>query len=372
MEISYSRRHTPASPSPRLVRSRSGSSAITSLPATSPGMQGSSQRFNNKRSNSTTKTRPTPHKATTKEELEKSNYLAFTTSSMHKSTNKPQDKDLGFAKFLSRGTLRGFTKNKSSAPPTPPPSAWALSPGRSLQFASPAGAGAESSPGLGRVKSKSSGVNGVLKYFRQKKVSPLQEEEFHRFKILHNRLLQWRFANARAELVMAATKTNAESKLFHVWLRIFRMRNFIVEKRIQMQKLKHEIKIYQILNPQIHLLYKWEHLEKRNQESVGKLATKLKGISVKLPLIHGAKAEAMSIYEAISTAMDVMDGIEAMISKYFSQVEGMLYMVTELLISMKQQDENYEELEKTFTLVATLVGKETSVRAHYIQAAMEL
>lgn len=62
-----------------------------------------------------------------------------------------------------------------------------------------------------------------------------------------------------------------------------------MEKRIQVQKLKHDIKLYQILNPQILLLNDWAKLEGRNQESVGKLVTKLSGISVKLPLIHGAK-----------------------------------------------------------------------------------
>ena len=67
------------------------------------------------------------------------------------------------------------------------------------------------------------------------------------------------------------------------------MRNSIVEKRLQVQKLKWEIKLYEILNPQILLLNEWTKLERRNQESVGKLVTKLSGISVSLPLIHGAK-----------------------------------------------------------------------------------
>ena len=62
-----------------------------------------------------------------------------------------------------------------------------------------------------------------------------------------------------------------------------------MEKKIELQGLKHEIKLYQILNPQILLLNEWAKLERRNQESVGKLVTKLSGISVKLPLIYGAK-----------------------------------------------------------------------------------
>lgn len=130
-----------------------------------------------------------------------------------KSIHQERDQS-GFTKFLQRGTLRGAfgaAKGGAAGPKAASgsPSAWALSPARSLPFASPVAQ--DSSPGLGRVKSKSSGgVNGVLKYFRQKKVSPVQEEDFHRFRILHNGLLQWRFANARAEVAIAATQRVAE------------------------------------------------------------------------------------------------------------------------------------------------------------------
>lgn len=61
-----------------------------------------------------------------------------------------------------------------------------------------------------KTKGGAGAVSGVLKYFRQKKVSPVQEEEYHRFRVLHNRLLQWRFANARAEAAMASTRIVAE------------------------------------------------------------------------------------------------------------------------------------------------------------------
>jgi hypothetical protein len=68
------------------------------------------------------------------------------------------------------------------------------------------------------------------------------------------------------------------------------MRKSILEKRIQMQKLKLEIKLHQIINPQIILLNQWANkLEKRNQESVSRVARKLLGISVRLPLVQGAK-----------------------------------------------------------------------------------
>lgn len=72
------------------------------------------------------------------------------------------------------------------------------------------------SPGFCRAKVKSStgGLSGVLKYFRQKKVSPTQEEDYHRFRVLHNKLVQWRFANARAEAAMDATRATAQVRIW--------------------------------------------------------------------------------------------------------------------------------------------------------------
>ncbi|KAG6390819.1 hypothetical protein SASPL_148564 [Salvia splendens] len=45
---------------------------------------------------------------------------------------------------------------------------------------------------------------------RQKKVSPLLEEEYHQYRLMYNRLLQWRFANARAESSLATVNRAAQ------------------------------------------------------------------------------------------------------------------------------------------------------------------
>jgi hypothetical protein len=80
-----------------------------------------------------------------------------------------------------------------------------------------------------------------------------------------------------------------QAKIFCVWIRIFKMRKSIVEMQIQMERVKLEIKVYQIINPQIFLLNKWAKLERRNQESVCRMTRKLSSLSISLPLVHGAK-----------------------------------------------------------------------------------
>lgn len=80
---------------------------------------------------------------------------------------------------------------------------------------SPAKAETPESAGSGGKRVKG-GVSGVLKYFQQKKVSRVQEEEFHRFRVLQNRLLQWRFVNAKAEAAMAAVKGVAKVRFLQL------------------------------------------------------------------------------------------------------------------------------------------------------------
>lgn len=215
--------------SPRLVRSKSGSSN-NGTPAKTK-LASSSERFSN-RLKSTTKSR------TSKEEEKVNNVkfsLAYNISAKPLLKQRSQENKEGFSKlFQQRGnnyspaTGFGDTKKARSVPTSP--SAWALSPGRSLT--SPV------TPPLqrlmvGRVDKvqsnggRKNGVSGILKYFKIKKVSPLQEDEFHRFRILHNRLLQWRFVNDRAEDALISLKTDAEVRKFkYIWDFLFFSFNF--------------------------------------------------------------------------------------------------------------------------------------------------
>lgn len=79
------------------------------------------------------------------------------------------------------------------------PSAWALSPGRSPVKEEP-----RSKPGWMR----GGRVLGFLK--PTKKELPAKEEDAHRLRVVYSRLLQWRFANARAETSMKARRSSAE------------------------------------------------------------------------------------------------------------------------------------------------------------------
>jgi hypothetical protein len=221
METTQGRRHLsaplPPSPSPRLLRSRSTSSTpATALPENiNSCTPNSTKRVTKPRPQSTSKSR------TNKNEENINPSIPISSTQKRPQENTPPSKE-GFGKFLQRASpliTSGIPKAARSV--TNSPSAWALSPGRSLrppvkpespgrtlQGGCPA---LPESAGSGGKRVKG-GVSGVLKYFKQKKASTPQEEEFHRFRILHNRLLQWRFVNAKAEAAMAGVKRVAQAR----------------------------------------------------------------------------------------------------------------------------------------------------------------
>ncbi|KAJ4706638.1 QWRF motif-containing protein 7-like [Melia azedarach] len=367
-------------PSPRLLRSRSGSSTSETHTCRNSSTI-FNQRFNTNRSKSTTRSsrslsyeehvnpssistisnqrvNTNRSKSTTRSSRNFSDEENVNPSSIINSKKSKEDinKD-GFVRFLQRDAAKK-TKSVTSSP-----SAWALSPGHSLPYLAPSELPAR------KVKS-SGGVSGVLKYFRQKKkVSPVQGEEYHKFRIMHNRLLQYRIANARAQASTASSRNAAEAKIFSVRLRVLKMRNLITEKQIEVEKLKHEIKLCQILNPQIRLLNEWAKLEGKNCQAVGRVVRKLSAISVKLPFEDDyIKADVKAIYEAMSMATRVMNDIEATIFKFLPQAERILYMLTELISTMELEEECLEELDTTVASIPSLTETEKYLRVRIIQA----
>ncbi|KAL5078375.1 hypothetical protein RYX36_017359 [Vicia faba] len=177
-------------PSPRLVRSHSnGSVAAITTPERTPRRFSSGEKLTNShRSKSTSKIR--------NENIEEN--------------TKFIDKKKSNSKLLQYGVS---PDRNGASKKTTLPSAWALSPGRQSlgspiwPESPPPKAKGSNDNGGGRVGNS---VSKVLNYFKQRKVSSMQEEMYHKFKIFHNRLLQWRFINARAEVSMARVKNAAE------------------------------------------------------------------------------------------------------------------------------------------------------------------
>ncbi|KAL8233114.1 hypothetical protein R6Q57_002892 [Mikania cordata] len=205
------------------------------------------------------------------------------------------------------------------------PSAWALSPGRVSPFIPPVPPlKSPSSSDNTSGKHGSGGIKDVLKYFRMKKAASSNVIDQHCFLLMSNRLLQWQFANARAETTMSIVRTRTEKKLFNAWLKILTIRNSNMVKRMEVERAKNNIKLYDIMNSQLFLLEKWSRIEAKNFEAVGRVVRKLSVASINVPLLHDSKAEKSC------------------------------YLLTELSIIAKEEIESLVELQTWMTHVVSI------------------
>ncbi|KAL8199700.1 hypothetical protein R6Q57_013268 [Mikania cordata] len=324
-------------PQPLLIRCKSQN------PATSPPLTTTSSNKSNtltkSRSTSTTKTQN--HKDT-----EVNHFMIHLPTSQ--ATKKKPTLDTG-SKLIPR-------KKHTS------PSAWALSPGR----VAPCPSLVPIKPPSPGGRTTRSGISGVLKYFRQKKTaSSTEDAHVHSFRLMNNRLLQWRFANALAEATMPTVKAVAKKKLFNAWLEILAIRNSNVVKRMELQELKNHVRLYHIMSSQMFLLEKWSRIEAKNFEAVGRVVRKLTVASMNIPLLHDSKGDVLVVCDILDTAGMLLVDIEFMIAKLNDQAEKSCYLLTELSIIAKQEHESLAELQTWMTDVALLknVLKDNSLDA---------
>ncbi|CAN1856623.1 QWRF motif-containing protein 7 [Linum perenne] len=342
---SSDRRHLPATlPSPKLVRSRSTTETNPAITSPSTTSLSRSQRHDTvNRSKSTTKSRYPK----TVSIIEPDQY----------STRKQSD---GLIRFLPRGESHVEGPRRSKPTPRPnynkqsrplSPSAWALSPGRPTTNYFPAAAAKPK-----RRSSGGGGIIGVWKYFKKGSSTTREDEDcLRKFRVMNGTLVQWRFANAKAEAAAAAVERVARAKLLHVWVRIADKRKRVTEKRMEIQRMKAGEKLSRMMSWQLSQLTEWGKMEGKNVVAVSRVSRKLAAVSLKVPLSDDVKGEVESIEEALKSAMEVMDGIQEHLSKFFLQLETNLYLLTELTSSVEHQNDRLEETEKIVAVLAHLL-----------------
>ncbi|KAK1285474.1 hypothetical protein QJS10_CPB20g01459 [Acorus calamus] len=319
----------------RLQRSRSGAPAATRhchvySPPRSSDVRRRIDPF--PRSNSAAKTRPTTSKTTSPPPKQRS----------------------------SRGHASEPRKPK---PGSVSPSAWALSPGRAAHEVF-----LPTELTAGPVKRTS---GGVLGFFRKKKTAAAAEvvrkESVHRLRVVHSGVMQWRFANARAEAAMAAQRSLAERKLVIVWRGIARMQNAVAEKHIRMQRLKLELKLHRIIGPQIRRLRQWDENHSKHDKAFRKSVELLRAVRAPVPLVDGAHADVVALQREVGAAMDVLQGIQANFAEFYAQMERTSRLHGELGKTVRQELHGLEELFEMTAIVASLEMQERSLRANLLQ-----
>ncbi|KAL9442557.1 hypothetical protein AB3S75_020970 [Citrus x aurantiifolia] len=197
-------------------------------------------------------------------------------------------------------------------------------------------------------------------------------DDAHQLRLLYNRYLQWRFANARAEAVLYIQKLTAEETLYNVWDTTLSLWDSVINKRINLQQLKLQIQLNLVLNKQMVYLDDWASLERDHISSLSGVVEDLEASTVRVPLIGGARADTESLKAAICSAVDMMQTMGTSICSSLSRAEEMNSLVSELAAIAAQEHVKLDECESLLASMAAMQVEEYSLRTHLIQKKQTL
>ncbi|KAK6919511.1 QWRF family, partial [Dillenia turbinata] len=252
-------------------------------------------------------------------------------------------------------------------------SQWALSPGRSdsptisveskerpISFS---GLKPPSSP------SRAKGVGNLLTLgldlFRSKKsyssasnvLSPVGSgalESLHQYRLLYNRSLQWIYANAKVNAVNENLNNQAQSNLLNALDSLTKLRQSVLQKRLQLEKEKLEMKLNFIIQSQIKPLEAWGEIERHHNFAVLETKDCLHSVVCRVPLIEGAEVDPQSIVIALRHASELATSIKSTLNLIGPPVEKTVSLLSELAEVVAQERSLIEECLEVFNFVSSL------------------
>ncbi|XWS39879.1 hypothetical protein CRYUN_Cryun18bG0092300 [Craigia yunnanensis] len=107
----------------------------------------------------------------------------------------------------------------------------------------------------------------------------------HMLRLLYNRYLQWRFANARADATFMVQKLSAEKNLWNAWVTTSELQHSVILKKIKLLLLRQKLKLTSILKGQIAHLEAWALLDRDHSSSLLGATEALKASTLRLPIV---------------------------------------------------------------------------------------
>ncbi|MQM20331.1 hypothetical protein Taro_053349 [Colocasia esculenta] len=202
---------------------------------------------------------------------------------------------------------------------------------------------------------------------RRAKKGESRIEEAHTLRLLHNRHLQWRYVNARANSSLFVQKMTAEKNLYDAWVTNSEMRDSVTIKRIRLHMLSQNIKLTSILKEQMAYLEEWSHVDREHSNSLLGGIEALRASTLRLPVVSGAKVDIQDVKDAIGSAVDVMQSMGSSICSVLSKVEGRSSRVSELAKVAAQEQALLDQCRDLLCTVAAMHVKQSSLRGHLLQ-----
>lgn len=218
-----------------------------------------------------------------------------------------------------------------------------------------------------RQSQNSSSVFSFIAEIKKGKKAANNIEDVHQLKLLYNRHLQWRYANARTNAALHSQKAKAERMLYNTWRIILDLSDSVTEKRSNLQQLRLKLKLYSIVVNQVTFLDEWASFEREHTNSLTCSIQDLQASTLRIPLTEGARGDIKSVTAAVCSALDVMKAMGASLSSILSKMQGMNFLVSELADVAAREKAMLNECTSVFASSAALQVEEHSLRTHLLQ-----
>lgn len=202
---------------------------------------------------------------------------------------------------------------------------------------------------------------------RRGKIGDNRIVDAHLLRLLHNRFLQWRLVNARADAALSAQKLNAERSLYNAWVTTSKLRDSVRAKRTELQLLKQNLKLTSILKGQMTYLEEWALIDWDYSSSLSGATEALRASTLRLPVVGGAKADIQNVKDAICSAVDVMQAMASSICLLLSKVGNVNSLVDELANLSAKERALLDHCKDLLSTIAAMQVTECSMRTHVIQ-----
>nr|GMC76939.1 QWRF motif-containing protein 3 [Ipomoea batatas] len=284
-----------------------------------------------------------PKKASLKTAIKRTNSLGTNSSKCSASPGRSNSPPV---LAENKGKLAGISTSK---PPT--------SPSRVK------GVGSFFSMGLELLKVKKSSSSSSA----SSPLGPGTSESVHHMRLFHNRLMQWRYANARSDVVNDNIIRQAKNNSIYAWDGLVKLHHSVMQKKLQLQKEKMEMKLTYVLHSQIKLLEAWGDMERQHLSAISMTKDSLNSVVCSVPLVQGAKVEPQSTSIALRHASDVAASIKLMLSAFSPGAEKTSEVLKEIAEVVTQEKLLLEECLELFKTISALEIQERSLKCNIVQ-----
>ncbi|KAB2610514.1 QWRF motif-containing protein 3 [Pyrus ussuriensis x Pyrus communis] len=209
--------------------------------------------------------------------------------------------------------------------------------------------------GLDLFKSKKSSSSNVL-LVRSNSVSSgsSMTEMGHQLRLLHNRYLQWRFANARAAVVNQNIADQAQVNVLYALDALMKLRHSVLQKKVKLQKERLDMRLNLILYSQLKQLDSWGDMERQHMAAVCTMKECLHSVVCRVPLVEGAEADTQSASVALRHASDLTTSIKLLLCNFSPLAEQAAPLLSELAEVAAQEKLLLEECLELFRNISIL------------------